>query len=237
MMKETLSKHGDKSSQGDIFDEFQFKPLSEGLGFHGNRTSTPVQKNKALTRPMAEEAKGDGFIEPAKSTRALDDVLSDLKKRQLDFATADMKKTPIHEYRASSIDLSAVFLDGLLVSALFLTCLILFLFATRIDLVTNLKNPDTEGMIYLSLGATILSLGWIYLVVTRVFAGKTAGEWVFDQSLGLPEEQKTQAYLLKVLVRSTLITATGFITIPLINEFFQKDILEGLFRTTHYRRI
>ena len=230
------------SDEGDFFEEFEFKPLSEGLGFHGNKfrsqVSNPILSNLTKTSAAPELTSIDGGQkESAKGSKSVDEVLQDLKKRQLDFATNELNTTPVLEFRPSSIDLSAVFLDGLLVSAMFLTSLILFLLATRIDLVANLRNPDAEGAVFLSLGLTLAMLGWVYLVVTRVYGGKTAGEWVFDQTLGLPDEQKSSAYTLKVFARSTIIVCTGFVTIPLINEFFQKDILEAIFKTTHYRKV
>lgn len=65
---------------------------------------------------------------------------------------------------------------------------------------------------------------WLYTICTRTLMGATIGEWACDLRLGQPQQRMHSSYLLKVALRSTLIVATGFITLPLLSLFIGKDI-------------
>ncbi|MEZ0391278.1 MAG: metalloendopeptidase [Pseudobdellovibrionaceae bacterium] len=226
-------------------DDFQFKPLTEGLGFHKKSQEKAAPQKSSSIQFQAEPAmdltinpplprKGfdstQGLKQPAGNT-TVDDILKTLnEKRSYDFA-AEKKK--LHEpapivYKKSSWDLSAGLLDAMLVTAATLLCLIVLLLVTKVDLFANLYRPDSQGLVYLSLVSLVAGVTWIYLVGHRVFLGFTPGEWVFDQRLGRPEELGTSQYALKAIARSTIVLLTGFMVFPLISFAMNRDYLGQL---------
>ncbi len=229
-------------------DEFEFKPLTEGLGFHKKNQEKPTSPKTALK--FQAEAMPDLSIQtplprkgfdsttslkkpaatpPANTT--VDEILKTLnEKRSVDFSNEKSKlrePAPI-VYKNSTWDLSASLLDAMLVTAGTLLCLILLLVVTRVDLFANLYHPDGQGMVYWSLVALVATVSWIYLVGHRVFLGFTPGEWVFDQRLGKPEEFGTTDYAWKAVLRSTVVLLTGFIVFPLISFAMNRDYLGKL---------
>jgi hypothetical protein len=225
-------------------DEFEFKPLTEGLGFHKKQQEKekPLASPKTALKFQSEmpdlaiqtplPRKGFDSTQSLKKTPAttntVDEILKTLnEKKGVDFS-AEKKKlrepAPI-VYKTTQWDISASLLDAMLVTAGTLLCLILLLVVTRVDLFANLYHPDAQGMVYWSLGALVMAVSWIYLVGHRVFLGFTPGEWVFDQRLGKPEEFGTADYALKAIARSTLVSLTGFIVLPLISTLMNQDLL------------
>jgi hypothetical protein len=99
---------------------------------------------------------------------------------------------------------------------------------TKVDLFTNLFNPDPDKMIYLSLIGLFAATTWIYLVLNRMFLGYTPGEWVFDQRIGKPEDTGSALYSLKVALRSTIVLATGFVVFPFLSFCAGTDILGSM---------
>lgn len=66
--------------------------------------------------------------------------------------------------------------------------------------------------------------GWIYLISIRSLIGFTLGEWACNLRLGQPHERLQTGYVLRVILRSTLILVTGMITLPLLSLLLGKDI-------------
>lgn len=229
-------------SAADQDDEFEFKPLTEGLGFHKkNQEKIQTQPQSAvkfqidpsldLTINPPLPRKGFDSQTPAKnpsSTNTVDEILKTLnEKRGVDFSNERQK---LHEpapvvYKKSAWDLSAGLLDAMLVTAATLLCLIILLVVTKIDLFANIYRPDAQGMVYLSLLSLVAGVTWIYLVSHRVFLGYTPGEWVFDQRLGKPEEFGSSSYALKAIARSTIVLATGLIIFPVLSMAMNRDYL------------
>ena len=233
-------------------DEFEFKPLTDGLGFH-QKKQTPAKpianfKNVALKSVTAEseinpprprQTKSPTHVEksvPSVSrdqprTNTVDEILKALNdKKNLDFTSSkENYRKPVQiTFKPAAWDLSASLLDAMLVTAATLFCLILLLVITQIDLIANIYHPDAGGLVYWSLLALIGSIAWIYLVCNRVFLGFTPGEWVFDQRLGKPEENATATYAMKTVLRSSLVILTGFFVFPLISFAMNDDLLGKL---------
>ncbi len=243
----------------DPFEEFEFKPLTEGLGFHKKKTSAqkavdfdlslevskPVQSlNNAglalleenvadpLRSPLPRKPTTPAAVEPktSSSSSAVDEILKTLQKnRRLDFQNKSTGKITaqapkVSEYAEDVWNLSSAFLDGMLVIAASILCMIIVLIVTKADLIANLSNPDKGGMIYLSTSALLTSVSFIYLLVNRMFVGSTPGEWAFEQRIGQPEDMTSAMYSLKVLARCALVIATGFIVLPVLSVLFKKDI-------------
>lgn len=227
----------------DQDDDFQFKPLTEGLGFHKKSQEKPAPKVKfqfdkeatedlAINPPLPR--KGFDSTQPLKKSEptanTVDEILKTLnEKRSFDFSDkAKLNEPAPIFYKKSYIDISAALLDAMLVTAATLLCLIILLLVTKVDLFANLYRPDAQGMVYWSLIALVAGITWIYLVAHRVFLGFTPGEWVFDQRLGKPEELGTANFALKAIARSTIVLLTGFLFFPVISFFTNEDYLGKL---------
>nr|BFD60771.1 hypothetical protein CKG001_28780 [Bdellovibrio sp. CKG001]BFD64184.1 hypothetical protein BdHM001_28650 [Bdellovibrio sp. HM001]BFD68378.1 hypothetical protein HAGR004_34000 [Bdellovibrio sp. HAGR004] len=258
----------------DPFEEFEFKPLTDGLGFHKKKQNnasaqdkaeafsvSPVLKDKGLE--LIEEASTDPLRPPlprkkaspvppapgsltevggdgAASSTAVDEILKTLQKnRRLDLDKAPQKITGTaarEEFKKTTWSFSAALLDGMLVIAASLLCMIILLVITKVDLIGNLTNPDAQGMIYLSTFCLFAGVAFIYLTVNRIFVGCTPGEWAFDQRIGKPEELNKAAYSLKVVARSLLVIATGFVVMPILSVLFNKDFAGAITGAQLYKK-
>jgi hypothetical protein len=71
-----------------------------------------------------------------------------------------------------------------------------------------------------------LVTAWIYFVTTRLFLGASVGEWTCQVQLGtaLQRAQKPK-YLLKVVMRETLMVSTGLLLLPLLSLLIAKDFI------------
>lgn len=226
----------------DPFEEFEFKPLTEGLGFHKKIEKTKLpdigvsETHGFLTSPLQrQETKATPLKIPAMTPNhsTVDEILKSLsERRKYDFKEKEAAKVlnaPIETtYKPCAWDVSASLLDSMLIVAMFLACLILLLVVTKVDLFANLYNADEQGMVYISLATLMAGISWMYLVVNRVFLGFTPGEWVFDQRLGKPEEVGKADYSFLVAFRSLLVIGTGFITLPLLGLIFGRDLVGKL---------
>jgi hypothetical protein len=228
---------------GNDQDDFQFKPLTEGLGFHKKSAdkSKVAQASGSGTSALQfrDEASMDLTINPPLPRKGFDSTQS-LKKPAAPSTVDDILKK-LHEpaapvYKKTAWDLSASLLDAMLVTAATLLCLIILLVVTKVDLFANLYRPDGQGMVYWSLLALVGGVTWIYLVGHRVFLGFTPGEWVFDQRLGKPEELGSSTYAIKAILRSTIVLVTGFIVFPLISFATNRDIIGKLLGVELVRR-
>ncbi len=259
---------GTNSDKNDPFEEFEFRPINEGLGFHHKAKTaapaTPVSPSATAVNPVFKSAspfqtalprndfradmraennsvnriesktQKSNFQIPtieddsiAKAQTAVNDILKNLnQKRQLDFAQdAETERLSL---KKSKPQLFAAVLDGMLVIAAFLMTLILMLSITKVDMILNLTHVETSGMVYLSTLALLFAVAFIYMVVNRAFLGYTPGEWAFDQQCGAAEEQNTFVYIPKVALRTILVMATGFVTLPLLSYLFNKDVAGNL---------
>ncbi|AHI06891.1 putative metalloendopeptidase [Bdellovibrio bacteriovorus W] len=248
----------------DPFEEFEFKPLTDGLGFHKKKTSTPQNhsddsllfKSTSLADQgleLIEESAVDPLRPPlprkkinpqpsleastSDSSQAVNEILKTLQSnKHLEF-NAKAKNTPVKdEFKKTTWSFSAVLLDSMLVVAASLLCMIILLLVTKVDLIGNLKNPDSQGMIYLATLAIFAGVSFIYLTMNRIFLGYTPGEWAFDQRVGLPEDLDKATFSLKVLVRAVFVIATGFVLLPIISVLFNKDIAGSLSGAKLYKK-
>jgi hypothetical protein len=253
-------------ANNDPFEEFEFRPINEGLGFHSKQkpTSTLAESPKAavakssvsssmnstvsfqspLPRPETrqETKRVPSFQVPtieddsiSKAQTAVNEILKNLnQKRQLDFVQETAKQKA--EYKKSKPQFFAAILDGMLITAAFLLSLILMLTITKVDLFMNLSHPQSSQMIYLSTFALFLTVIFIYMVTHRAFAGYTPGEWAFDQICGKQNQADELSYIPKIVFRTILVVATGFIVLPLLSYLFNKDIAGEISGVTLYKK-
>ena len=276
-----MSQNINDHSKNDPFDEFEFKPLTEGLGFHKKNNNKKVEfKNSHLTfdhsvdsstsqaqtnqnlnksnlteRPtVAKQNTQNNFnlqsplprvedvpvnrktsiniptIEDdsiTKAQTAVNEILKTLnqKKQQEESLLRNRRKVT---WVNATPSLSAGFLDTMLVTALFLLSLIAMLVITKIDLIANLTHPDPQYLVYWAGLSLLASVQIIYYVSCRTFMGFTPGEWAFDQRCGNEVQMASTTYVLKVLARTSLNAATGFILFPMISMLIGEDILAKL---------
>jgi hypothetical protein len=237
----------------DSTEDFQFKPLTQGLGFQKKslnkdlETSTAVpalEIHEALTPSRsALKLSKENFVEtPTQkiptpnptsngTSEKVEDILKNLRNRRLNFEeTLKFPQPPTKQknrepiFFKSSFDFSAGLLDTMLVLSLCLTALISLILVAKIDLFQNLMNPDNSGAVYIGLLGIVAAFSFVYLVATRAFLGCSAGEWIFEQQLGTKEDQSTNRYILKVALRSVVVIASGFFLLPLISLLVNQDL-------------
>ncbi len=73
--------------------------------------------------------------------------------------------------------------------------------------------------------ALTLSIGFMYLIVSRCFFGRTIGEWMYHLQLGSTDDQEKSSYPLKVFLRTFIVFASGFIIFPILSYLLKKDFL------------
>ncbi len=267
----------------DPFEEFEFKPITDGLGFHRNsaKLNTPVNKSTPtkkivdtssselnFTQAKQSSATADSFSAPvrealfstplpnnkskttAPSASEMYNDRSSLSHTQthnivdeiLKNIESSKQKTPPNflgskteakvitsrvelAFKPSGPLLTAMFLDSMLVVASSLLFLVALLAITKIDLLQNLKNPDDQGSVYISLFLLFSSVSFIYYVIFRSFLGYTPGEWAYDQKIDLKGGKLDFLALTKIALRSIIVFVTGGFVLPLVSWVFGKDLL------------
>lgn len=244
----------------DPFEEFEFKPITEGLGFHNKNKAVadsapagdPLDEifEKRASLEMLSESPGAETVpeitpalprkpvsnyvsEITPASQKVDEILKTLNERKrYDFS--DAQKVSAHAdpakstYTKTTPGFFAATLDGMLITAAYLSCLIVLLLVTKVDLLTNILNPDDQNMVLIGLGGLFATLTWTYLTANRVFLGFTPGEWVFDQTLGRPEDVGSAEYSLKVSLRSAIVIMTGLVLLPVLSMIFRRDLIGAL---------
>lgn len=259
------------TTNNDPFEEFEFRPINEGLGFHRKQKSssasssatTPATASKNQPAKMSSSLAAELGIEapsaktafssplprpenkPAISNRpqiqiptieddsiskaqtAVNDILKSLnQKRHMDFVETTVKQKM--EYKKSRPQFFASVLDGMLIVSAFLLSLIVMLSITKVDLFMNLSHPESSKMIFVATAGLFLAIHFVYMVVNRAFVGYTPGEWAFDQVCGKPEQMDDLTYIPKLMFRTLLVAATGFVTMNLLSFLFNKDMAGDL---------
>ncbi len=234
-------------NQEDVFEDFEFKPITEGLGFHprtesaGEKTTKPnkgleietITKSEAegLKPPLPRKSKSQPAEQTTKTQKAVDEILQTLNSRRtVQFTDSIEEKkqispqaTPI--FKPATWEFAAGIIDFMLVIAIQIACLMIVLTVTNTSIEALFINSETDYMLLFALLTQLSGISFMYLLVSRAFLGFTAGEWVFDQRLGLPSEQKHMNYIFRVATRSLVAIITGFLVFPFLSLVFNKDVL------------
>ncbi len=149
--------------------------------------------------------------------------------------TDPVKQKLMQGYRPALMSWGAAFLDGLLIFAASLLCMIILLAVTRVDLLKTLSQ-STDKEIYFALFGLFALVNFLYMTVHRVFLGQTPGEWAFDQRLGDLNEQFEISYIFKTSARTLLMIATGIITIPVLSALIGRDLLADVLGLQLYEK-
>lgn len=132
---------------------------------------------------------------------------------------------PVLRYKPISIHIAADLIDAFFIASVavcfsFVLAKILEFMGQPISLFSFFTEPSFLTKVF----ALFVLSHQIYLVTTRVFFGKTIGEWTTDCQLGKVKQQKQYDYALRVVGRSLLLAITGFVTLPLLSLIFRKDL-------------
>ncbi len=221
----------------DNIEEFQFKPLTEGLGFHkkvqaikeeiesGDLVHEELGRElPSMPSPLLEKEKqksiNDLFKSIPSKTAFVEPTKPIASSQQLKKPQAQAKPqaaTPVTiQLRAVSTSIPAVIFDGIVSFALSLLFLIALIVVTKIDLPHLIQATGTSLSNQMSLGILYLAISQLYLIIARSFAGQTLGEWAFDVQLGTNTDQADSLFCLQTLVRSLFITATGVFLVPFL---------------------
>ncbi len=229
----------------DFQDDFQFKPLTEGLGFHPKKVQSDYKAEVKTT--ARAELKIENKLEPKRSSlldtplprpraevpkitpssQTVDGLLKSLQDKNKALKFEDKTKTTQSPFVHTAPSLTAGFLDMLLIISISLFYMMAMTFTLKMDLIRLIADGSMD--ILLTTGALFTCVGVTYFLAMRMIMGFTLGEWAYEQRLGLPEEFKS-GYSLKVLFRIMIHLATGIIIIPLLSWALDRDIasLSGL---------
>lgn len=222
----------------DPFEEFEFKPITEGLGFHRDSQSKPNKTQMYAPLPTKASRNFQIGSESSRSDDVVDEILKSIEaNKNANLKLKDEFPLPHTEqpakiitsitsdYLPSPVLMTSIFLDLMLITATSLLFLVALLAITKIDLLQNLKNPDAQGAVYWSLFAMVSFVGFLYYVTFRSILGFTPGEWAYDQKIEVRGNKVDSYHILKLGLRSFLIILSGYITLPLISWVVQKDLL------------
>ncbi len=87
-----------------------------------------------------------------------------------------------------------------------------------------LEIPHNAALKNQFFGLTI-SIGFLYLIISRCVFGRTIGEWMFHMQLGSIKDQEKSTYPVRVFIRTLIVFVTGLIFFPIISFAFKKDFL------------
>lgn len=243
-------------SSNDPFDEFEFKPLTEGLGFHkkNNSNDNSMQMMNTSRSNMTAETtatskinfKGPNlsFERPAtiapkaisipnieddsisKAQSAVNEILKNLNHKK---QQEDLLKNKSRtEWKSTTPSFAAALVDAMFVIAMFLICMVSLLSITKVDFIANISNPGANSEIILVTAGLGLFLAFAYMTLFRTYLGYTPGEWAFDQKCGNDLNQASSNYTLKVILRFVVSAMTGFIPLALVSWILRYDLLGTL---------
>lgn len=119
----------------------------------------------------------------------------------------------------------AALIDALVLISISCFSLVLFSFLMRTPARELFKLLSIEPSVSKIFAVAFLFSFWVYLIVMRVFMGASLGEWSCQLRLGQPVQRIKPTYVLQVILRTTLLLATGVVTFPILSAIFKRDLL------------
>jgi len=218
-------------------EDFEFKPLTEGLGFHKKvidlkekeETSVSGKASSSSFHPSVNSAaKTVHVTEPgARKASRIPSSSTDttwkptLPKANIDEAAQGLRLPQLIPVAASWP--AAVF-DTTMVLGLTLIFSAAVFAVTHIYISNLILMIQTDGAAQAATAAMIISVFEIYSVTCRTFFGKTLGEWTFEYRLGSYAQQQQVLYPLKVAWRGLVTAITGFVLLPALSTVLRKDV-------------
>ncbi len=233
----------------DPLNDFEFKPLTEGLGFHRKTNSlSQDMKNSnvvkaALTRDLPTAPPLLKTPLPSKNptkptSQEIDKLVETFKQPHLDFNNPQKLTNvakPI-EPQAVKWDFSPFIIDLMMVLAMFLFAFVVSMAITEVDIYNFMANINLAAENNLVIPSILLIMMFSYLTLCRIFTGATLGEFVFDLQLGTTGDYFNYNYSLKLLYRTVIILLTGVILLPLLSMILRNDIAGKISKLNLYKR-
>lgn len=117
----------------------------------------------------------------------------------------------------------ALLIDGLILvsaSSFFLVAFALMMRSPLREFVVIGKQIGLMRLFALS----FVGLSWLYMVTTRILFGFSLGEWACGLRLGQPTARLRASYPFMVMLRASLILATGLIPLPILSLLTGRDL-------------
>jgi hypothetical protein len=121
----------------------------------------------------------------------------------------------------------AALIDGLILTSMSCFFMLSFSILTKTALnhvLFSIKNIPEVGTFFLFV---FVVSSWLYLITTRAFLGCSIGEGTCGLRLGKPQERQASNYVLRVILRNTIVVVTGVVVLPILSLLSRKD-LQGL---------
>ena len=118
----------------------------------------------------------------------------------------------------------AAVIDTLLVTAVSCFFVIAFSFLMKTSLGSIASEVIGKKSTFFLFLQFFIAHNWIYMVFSRGLFGYSIGEMTCNIRLGQPHQRMQLSYLPRVIVRETLIIATGIILLPLVSLIIGKDL-------------
>ena len=207
----------------DLFDDIDFKPLTDGLGFHGSQKAdeafknarqqvinraTPARQMQPSEHPFTTHQKGMTAKAPASEYVQNDLALfygTEKVEQELEHVEEKRMETASHGIR-----LVAFVVDFLIVAAMTWITFASISYLTGIDFAASLIEGHVDMMIVV--GVMYLGYFILYFTILEKFQGGSIGK----ETLGL--KVKTQSGKAPSLLRCfsrTIITLLGFMSLGL----------------------
>lgn len=248
----------DSMDSTDSFDEFEFTPITEGLGFHKKPVKlektpeappTPLQRKTEIPPPLAAKLRSNiDFVGPERASEPklkaplprpgeiAKPTVAPAASAAFTMPKAQPKPTSIPQAaKPIAAHLAAGLVDGVLVIAVGIIFLVALLVVTKVDLMAVLTSSEIDHLTQISLIVLFATVLQLYIVASRSFFGSTIGDWAFDVALGKPEQQERWSFPFLVLWRSVVVTATGIILLPLMSAIVRQDLAYYLTGLQLYR--
>lgn len=222
---QTQSNHQKHQPTVDLFEDFDFKPLSEGLGFHhGNKATEAV---KEATRVMVERS-AHSTRQPVRQVHPFEQhklETQSLSNAPKEFIQNDLalfynnKQTPVVEINTEEaveksaskpLRLMAFIIDTALIAALSIITI------EAVSLLTGLpfwlEFFALDSLTVSTLGVLFSAYFILYFTLLEKFQGRSLGK----DLLGLSLSTKSSIPMTKIFFR-TLLTLLGFLSLGLTN--------------------
>lgn len=122
----------------------------------------------------------------------------------------------------------SAFIDTLVLTSISCFALIIFSFLMRTPAREMFRVMSIEPRLTEMFIVAFLLSFWVYMVTMRAFMGASLGEWSCQLRLGQPIQRIRPTYVLRVVLRTTILLMTGVIVFPILSLIFKRDLLGDL---------
>lgn len=237
----------------DNFDEFEFKPITEGLGFH--KKGAQLKKESTLSpsligKPMPQapaaatrtQMTTPAGIQPARGPAKApiipkknpgssiqpnigNKATLNYQLPDVDTVESELNETDIASEKSPvPVVLPAILFDAIVVMGLTSLFAFVVLLVAKVDPLAIIYMAGRDSMTIVSLGILLFSVTELYMIIARSFFGSTLGEWAFDTELGSRTQQLSALYPLQVVARTFINFITGFIFFPAVAAISGVDL-------------